>query len=99
MAVCKTLELVQGEVKVFELTLGFIQDLENGVVEDNEINVIKNATELDDEGIRNLRRSEAGEIFETVMRLTYPDAYDEEGNIKVRPESDEDDIEDDKKKV
>lgn len=97
MASCKTLELEQGQVKVLELTLGFILDLESGLVEDNEINVIKNATSLDDDAIRELRRSEVSEIFKTAMMLTYPDAYNEDGTLKQLPESDLDDEEDKKK--
>jgi len=85
------------EVLVFDLTQGFVYDLEQGIQEDTPENVLLDATELTLEEIRKLRKSEVAGLVKEVLMLTYPDAYDEEGNLKEFDLSQED--LNDKKKV
>ena len=97
LGVMKKVTLRNGkEVEVYDLTLGFMADVEGGVTVDTVENIILNSTDLTIEQIQELRKSEATEIVGTALQLTYPELYDENGNhIK----QDTDDTSDDKKKV
>ena len=70
------------EVIVQPLTFGYIDDVENGIIEDNIITAIMDATGLDSDTVRAIRRPDAVAIFEIIKKETYPELYDEDGNEK-----------------
>ncbi len=65
-----------------DLTYGFLLGVEDGTIEDNKQNVVENGTGLDMEMILSLRRHQIEEIYAIIIRLTYPELYNEDGTPK-----------------
>ncbi len=77
------------------LTFGYLYDVENGVIEDDNLSLaIMDSTGIDLEVFRGLRRNEIVEIWEVIKKETYPELYDADGNEIDLPDDDSD-----KKKV
>jgi hypothetical protein len=94
--VVKDVTLGNGEtVRCYDMTHGFRVGVESGKIEDTYANIVKDGTELSDEDIDKLRVSALSELANVILQLTYPDAYDEDGNLKTLPEPSKDN----KKKV
>ena len=94
--VVKDVTLGNGEtVRCYDMTHGFRVGVESGKIEDTYANIVKDGTELSDEEIDKLRVSALSELVNVILQLTYPDAYDEDGNLKTLPEPSKDN----KKKV
>jgi hypothetical protein len=94
--VVKDVTLGNGEtVRCYDMTHGFRVGVESGKIEDTYANIVKDGTELSDEEIDKLRVSALSELANVILQLTYPDAYDEDGNLKTLPEPSKDN----KKKV
>jgi hypothetical protein len=94
--VVKDVTLGNGEtVRCYDMTHGFRVGVESGKIEDTYANIVKDGTELSDEEIDKLRVSALSELVNVILQLTYPDAYDKDGNLKTLPEPSKDN----KKKV
>lgn len=88
-----------GNVKVVidSLTFGYLLDIESNKVEETELGLILDATDLTEGVLRKLTRTNVTEIVELITQQTYPELFDENGNRIV---SDDDIIEsEDKKKA
>lgn len=84
------------KIVVQSLTFGYLEDVENGIIEESMGDAILDATNLTTDQLRALTRIEANEIFEIIKRETYPELYNEDGTEK---DFDEESVESDKKKV
>jgi hypothetical protein len=84
-------------VTCHSLTFGYIYDVEQGVIEENVLSAILNATALSEEEIRDLPYNDTLELWNAIKRETYPQLFDEDGNELVIDS--EEDSEEDKKKV
>jgi len=82
--VTKEIETSRGLVKVYDLTIGYMSDIQRGIVDDTELNAVLNGTDLTEETIRDYRASDIAILSDAIMRLTYPEAYDEDGNGDIK---------------
>lgn len=99
MEIVEEVEINGGrKVKCYDLTYGYLLDVESGKVVETKHSAIVNATELSEDEVKALRTSEVNALYDVVLRLTYPHLFDEDGKMKEIPQTDEGD-EDDKKKV
>lgn len=78
-----------------DFTYGHITGLENGTIEDTVANSVMNGTDMTLEEFNELRVSEADILMKTILTLTYPSLFDEDGNMI---EIEDDGLELDKKK-
>jgi len=85
------------KIKCYDLTFGLICDIESGKITETDMLVLEDATDLSADEIRALRKSDVDKLHSTIMKLTYPELYDEDGNLKSLP--DVGDESDDKKKA
>lgn len=92
------LKLKTKEVLCYDLTFGYMSDVSDGAVVETTNGVIVNGTDLTEEDLRDFRVSELDVIYKTIIKLTYPQLHDEDGNLKSIDE-DVDDTIDDKKKL
>jgi len=72
-----------------DLTFGYLMDIESGAIEDSMLNAVENGTNLDEEDIKSLRKNEVEKIYNVIMKLTYPQLFDEDGNRKEIEEEEE----------
>ncbi len=87
----KKVQLGDVEVLCMDLTYGYMIGIEDGTVEDTPINAVLDATEftsIDD--LKPFRGSEIEILLQTILRLTYPQAYNDDGTIKELPNVEED---------
>lgn len=86
-----------GDVKVIidSLTFGYMFDVENGVVEETELGLVLDGTNLTQETLRKLTRIDVSEIIDIITKQTYPELFDKDGNRIIS----DDEIINDKKKV
>lgn len=89
-------ETSKGEIVVYDLTVQYLEDLENELIEDNAYNAIVNGSDLTLEEVKQLRRGDIPLLAHAIMKLTYPESYNEDGTLKELPK---DETPDDKKKV
>ncbi len=73
------------EIEIFDLTIGMIDKIDQDSEADTPLNVIGNASDLTDDEINSLRRSDAKILYEAIIVLTYPDVYNEDGTKKELP--------------
>ncbi len=62
-----------------DLTYGFLVGVENGTILDTKVNVIVDGASMVEEDVLNLRKHQVHAVFDIIMRLTYPELYDENG--------------------
>lgn len=86
-----------GDIKVIidSLTFGYMFDVENGVVEETELGLVLDGTNLTQETLRKLTRIDVSEIIDIITKQTYPELFDKDGNRIIS----DDEIINDKKKV
>ncbi len=91
-----TKEVTFGEKKIlcYDFTFGYMLGLQDGTVEDTIENGVVNGTDLSMDEVLELRASQVNELFQVILKLSYPSAYDEDGNLKKEPE----DVDGDNKK-
>lgn len=70
------------KITYFDLTLGIMDKLEQDSEFDTLQNIIACGTELKQDEIGTLRRTDAVMLYNAILRLTYPDAYNEDGTLK-----------------
>lgn len=84
----KIVKLSNGkEVILYDLSIGFIIDVEKKIVEDDAISIMKDASSLDEEEIRKLRKSEIEYCINEIMTLSYgedKDSSEDSGETKKR---------------
>jgi hypothetical protein len=80
--VVKKVDTERGEVICKDLTYGFIVGVESGEIEDSKHAVVENGTDLTMDDIMQLRKSEIDLISQTILQLTYPHLYNEDGSLK-----------------
>jgi hypothetical protein len=95
VAVCEDVKIGKNKIKCYDMTHGFRVGVESGELDDTYSNIVLDGTDLSKEDVAKLRVSEVKHLAETIIRLTYPDAYDSDGNLIV----DNDDEDDSKKKA
>jgi len=79
----KELELSTGKkVKYFDLTLGDMDRLEADADFDTVKNIILAGTELKEDTVDSLRRADAQKLYDAIIRITYPEMYNEDGSLK-----------------
>jgi len=83
-------ETSKGEVVVYDLTVQYLEDIENGTCTDDAINAIVNGTDLTLEEVKSLRKGDIPLLANAIMKLTYPESFDADGNLKQLPKSDDD---------
>ncbi len=83
------------KITIQSLTFGYLEDVEDGVIEESLASAVLDATTLSMDDLRSLTRLEVNEIFEIVKRETYPELYNEDGT----PKEIGDEPEEDKKKA
>ncbi len=80
----KEVELKNAKVMCYDLTYGYMLGLEDGSIEDTAINAVLDGTDfktVDD--LKPLRGSEIEILYQVILRLSYPHAYDENGELKT----------------
>lgn len=87
----KKVKVGNKEVVCMDMTFGYIIGIENGTISDTIENAVLNGTNLTQEEVHGLRRGEVELLYSTILRLTYPEIYDEDGNMKSLPKSDKED--------
>jgi len=81
----KEVKLESMEVVLHDLSIGFMLDFEAKIIDDSFINIIKDASSLNEEEARKLRSSEAEFLVKEIMLLTYgekKEETDEDGETK-----------------
>ena len=76
------------KIVIDSLTFGYLEDVENNIIEDGYGSSIMDSTGLTSEEVRNLTRVEVQEIFDIVKRETYPELFNADGTEKSDIESD-----------
>ncbi len=71
------------DIKCYDMTHGFRMSIESGKVLDSFVNIVADGTDLSEDEINALRGSQLKILALKIMHLTYPDAYDEDGNLKT----------------
>jgi len=80
----KKVELSDGsKIVCKDLTYGFVLGLESGEVEETTHSVVEDGTDLTKEDIFKLRRSDVTILYNTILQLTYPHLYNEDGTLKT----------------
>ena len=78
------------QIKVYDMTVGLMADISSDPTLDTNENIVLECTDLDLAGYRELRKHEAEEICNIVIRLTYPEQFNEDGTVrKPEPETDD----------
>lgn len=70
------------KIKCYDMTMGLIDAIAEDNENDTPLNVILDATDLNEEQYAKLRRSDTKGIYDTVIRLTYPELFNEDGSQK-----------------
>ena len=98
-AVTKRVEVpsLDKEIICMDLTYGYMVQVANGEVVETTMAVVVNGTELDEDDVNKLRRSEVQGLYDAIIRLSYPHLFNDDGTPKELPEEVE--TEEDKKKV
>ena len=78
-----------------DLTYGFLVGVEAGTLEETKHDVVMDGASLSMEEVFALRNTQVNDIYEIILRLTYPMLYDEDG----KRIEDTIDVDVDKKKV
>ena len=73
----KVVKLSDKEVVIHDLSLGFLLDYESKNTDDSFISIISDATDLNEQEIRKLRKSEAEFLTKEIMLLTYGEEVEE----------------------
>ncbi len=73
----------------YPLTFGYLLDIENEVIEESKLGIIKDATNLKEDEIRKLKVPETTLIIETIKKETYPELYNEDGSFKLVDEDED----------
>ena len=79
------------KIVIDSLTFGYLEDVENNVIEDGYSSSIMDSTGLTDEEVRKLTRVEVQEIFEIIKRETYPELFNVDGTEKDARNKSQDD--------
>ncbi len=95
-ATTKKIKFDDKEILCCDLTYGYIVGVQNGSIEETELTVISNGTNLCEDDILALRSHQVKSLYSTILMLTYPDAYNKDGSLK---DDNNDDTSDDKKKA
>jgi len=66
----------------YDMTYGFLLDVESGLISSTKSAIIANATDLTEDEVRELRIGTVDKIYAVISRLTYPHLYDEDGKLK-----------------
>jgi len=94
----KIVKLSDREVKCYDLTYGYMVGVESGSITETMLGVVEDGTDLSEDEVLSLRRSEVQEVYNTILQLTYPNLYNEDGTLK-EIDSGEQSQEEDKKKA
>ncbi len=79
----KYLELSTGKkVKYFDLTLELMDKIDRDSSNDTLSAVISCGTELSEDEIGTLRRYDANSLYDAILRVTYPELFNEDGTLK-----------------
>lgn len=90
-ATVKKVPLKDREVECYDLTYGYLIGIENGSIEDNAITAIVDGSNLNEDDVLALRKHEIELLYRTILQLTYPAAYNEDGTLKEIDTKQEDD--------
>lgn len=83
-------------VTCYALTFGYMLDVDDEVIEETKLGILMDATDLNEAELRELKLPETNLLVDAIKKETYPELYDEDGNLKKFDTNDE---EDSKKKV
>lgn len=97
--VARVVKVGKNTYTCYDLTYGFLLDVETGKSPNTKLAVVMNGTDMSEEDIKALRIGTVDKLYNTITHLTYPDLYDENGVLKVDLDAEEDAIEGDKKKA
>ena len=79
----KTVELSNGiDIKVYDLTYGYLLGVDSGDIVETKEGTIVDATDLTEVEVLALRSSDVTRLYNTVLQLTYPALYNEDGTVK-----------------
>ncbi len=81
-ATVEKVKIGKKEIVCKDLTYGYLLGLSSGEVEETMHGVVMNSTGLSQEEIFDMRDSEVKKLYKVATRLTYPDLYDKDGNLK-----------------
>ncbi len=84
------LKIGKKEINCKDFTFGYMLGIEDGSIKDTLLNAVLNGSNLTEEEVKGLRKSEVELIYTTILKLTYPTLYDEDGNLKQLPEQADD---------
>lgn len=86
----KKIKLSDGqEITYFDLKLKTMDRIENDEGYDTALNIIGEGTELTEEQIKDLRRADVKRLYEAIIRITYPELFNEDGTPKVLDKKEE----------
>jgi hypothetical protein len=69
------------EIVCQDLTYGYLVQVQEGVIAETKHGVVMNGANLSEDEVFDLRNSDVNAIYDIITRLTYPDLFDEDGNL------------------
>ena len=86
----KIVKIGDKDIKCMDLTYGYLLEISQTNSETKH-GTVANGTGLSEDEVMALRVSEVEELYQAIMRLTYPNLYNEDGTPKPLPKEDEED--------
>ena len=93
LPISKEVEISLGKVVLYDLTFGMVTKIEENIGI-SKSDIILDASNITVDNINKLRRSEVEYLYEEIIKLTYPELFNNDGTKKEIENT-----EDDKKKV
>lgn len=75
-------ETSKGELVVYDLSVGHIASVESGETPDTITNIVLDSTNLTIEELSSYRKGDLDIIADASLKLTYPEAYNEDGSLR-----------------
>lgn len=78
------------KVVCYDLHYSYLFGVENGEIIETKHGIVEDGTDMNEDEVMKLRNSDMNLLHDTIVRLTYPQLYNEDGSPKEIP-VDEDD--------
>ena len=74
-------DVERDDIMCHSLTLGYLYDVEKGVIKDDMMLAIMDGTNLSDEEVRSLRTTDAVGILDAIKSETYPNSDNDTDDV------------------
>lgn len=78
----KKVDIGNAEVICYDFTYGYILGMEDKTIEDTVLNAVENGTDFSKEQVKELRGSQVELLYNAILQLSYPHAYNADGTLK-----------------